>query len=115
MNSPEMIIAWLALLAIGAAPAMINYNLEGPALKHCLNISGAKLMLVDEDEACRQRVQSTKEAIEDDLGIKTAVLDEALKSSIHSLAPEVPDKKYRDGMDPEFPTVLMYTRLVTTT
>ena len=51
-NSAEFAISWLALWAIGCAPAFINYNLAGPALIHCLKDSGAKILFVDEDPAC---------------------------------------------------------------
>ncbi|KAI8188510.1 Isopenicillin N epimerase component 1 [Colletotrichum sp. SAR 10_66] len=46
-NSPDFAFAWVGLLAIGAAPAMINYNLTGKALLGCIEISTAKLVLVD--------------------------------------------------------------------
>ncbi|KAJ0335111.1 hypothetical protein COL922a_009726 [Colletotrichum nupharicola] len=49
-NSPDFAFAWVGLLAIGAAPAMINYNLTGKALLGCIEISTAKLVLVDGSE-----------------------------------------------------------------
>lgn len=107
-------IAWMALWAIGCAPAMINYNLEGAALKHCLKISGAELILVDEDAGCQQRIFGSKDDIEGELGMKIRTLDETLRSSIHALPSIEPDEKYRKGMRPDFPVCLMYTRCVST-
>ncbi|CAD0111121.1 unnamed protein product [Aureobasidium uvarum] len=47
---------------------MINYNLTGDALLHCLKISNSKVLVVDEDAGCRQRVEECRERIEQELG-----------------------------------------------
>jgi acyl-CoA synthetase (AMP-forming)/AMP-acid ligase II len=60
----------LAIWALGTAPAMINYNLTGDALVHCLKISNSKVLVVDEDADCRQRVEECRDRIEQELGIK---------------------------------------------
>lgn len=39
-NSAEFCIIFFALHCIGAFPALINYNLEGQALLHCLKVTG---------------------------------------------------------------------------
>ncbi|XXH02654.1 hypothetical protein Hte_009036 [Hypoxylon texense] len=48
-NSPELLLLWFALEAIGAAVAFINCNLTGKALVHCVKISGARYLLADSD------------------------------------------------------------------
>ncbi|KAL8966607.1 MAG: hypothetical protein Q9197_005888 [Variospora fuerteventurae] len=48
MNSPEMIFIWLGLWSIGAYPALVNYNLTGAPLLHCLTTSTARIVFVDE-------------------------------------------------------------------
>ncbi|KAL8826256.1 MAG: hypothetical protein Q9170_007470 [Blastenia crenularia] len=48
MNRPEMIFIWLGLWSIGAYPALINYNLSGAPLIHCLATSTARIVFVDE-------------------------------------------------------------------
>ncbi|KAI4097585.1 MAG: hypothetical protein LQ344_000318 [Seirophora lacunosa] len=53
MNSPEMIFLWLGLWSIGAYPALLNYNLTGPPLIHCLAISTARIVFIDERVAHR--------------------------------------------------------------
>ena len=48
-NRPEYVACWLGLAKIGAVGALINTNLTGSSLAHCLRVSGAKhLMLGDE-------------------------------------------------------------------
>jgi acyl-CoA synthetase (AMP-forming)/AMP-acid ligase II len=108
MNSPEFMIWWLATFSLGCAPAMINYNLTGDALIHCLRISGAKVLLADEEEGCRQRVGETP--IEPELGMHITILDEAKRAEIGALEPTEPEKWRRGGMKGSFPMVLSYTR-----
>jgi acyl-CoA synthetase (AMP-forming)/AMP-acid ligase II len=38
LNSPEYLILWLALDAIGACPSLINHSLTGESLEHCLKV-----------------------------------------------------------------------------
>lgn len=109
-NSPEFLIAWIALWSIGCAPAMLNYNLAGDALLHCLKISESPLMLVDDDPKCAARVEEQRSTFENDLGMKIVSLDDALKSHIKSTFPtKVPDDKNRRGMAGSFPIALAYT------
>ncbi|KAG4412708.1 hypothetical protein IFR04_014173, partial [Cadophora malorum] len=74
-NTPDFLFAWLGLWAIGAAPAMINYNLSGKALLHCLGVSKAELMLVDDESELRERIEGVRGEIEGELGCKVVVLD----------------------------------------
>ena len=48
-NRLEYVALWFGLTKIGVVPALINYQLRAKALAHCLNISGAKLAIVDCD------------------------------------------------------------------
>ncbi|KAI9042352.1 putative very-long-chain acyl-CoA synthetase family protein (CefD1) [Aspergillus affinis] len=109
-NSADFLIAWLALLSIGCGPATVNYNLTGDALVHCLKISGAKLLLVDEDEGCQARVEESKTRIENELGMERLTVDVTLAQTLASFPETVPDggKLARD-MAAEFPAILLYT------
>jgi len=109
-NCPEFMIVWFALHAIGAAPAFINYNLEGDALLHCLDVCQTKLILVDEDAGCQKRINGSSKAIEVERGTRIVVLDDELKRNIGSRKAEVPDDEYRSGIKGEFPSCLIYTR-----
>ena len=48
MNSPQFIFLWMALWSLGATPAFINYNLVGNPLLHCIRVSTARIVFVDE-------------------------------------------------------------------
>ena len=98
--------------AIGSAPALINYNLGGDALVLCLKISGAKLLVVDEDKSCRKRIEQVRDRIEGELGMKIVILDQALKGEICRMEPKRPERKYREGVKGTFPMCIFYTRFV---
>ena len=111
-NSPDFIFAWLGLWAIGAAPAMINYNLAGKALIHCLKVAGSSMLLVDQDPDLISRIEEMRTEIEGTLGMKIHILDAGAKDAIRSLKPERPDDRYREGVKGNSPMSIFYTRQV---
>ena len=46
-NRPEYIAVWLGMARAGVITALINTNLSGSALAHCVNIAAAKALIVD--------------------------------------------------------------------
>ncbi len=46
-NRLQYVGIWFGLSKIGAVPALINYQLRAAALAHCVNISNARLVIVD--------------------------------------------------------------------
>ncbi|EHY57365.1 hypothetical protein HRR83_002850 [Exophiala dermatitidis] len=108
INSPRFMFVWWACLAVGAAPAFLNYNLEGKALIHCLEVCETRLIIVDEDPGCQQRINSSREHIEA-RGTKIAVLDDALKQKISSMPTIRPGDECRNGTKGSFPYCLIYT------
>ncbi len=54
-NRPDYVAAWAGFAKAGLVTALINHNLEGEALAHCVNIAGAKLIVTgsDQDESIR--------------------------------------------------------------
>ena len=111
-NSPDFVLAWLGLWAIGAAPAMINYNLAGNALIHCLKVPKAKLLLVDEDPALRARIDEERGKIEGDLGMNVVVFDKNVKNQVLAQEAKRPEDAYREGIKGDWPMVMFYTRFV---
>lgn len=106
-NSPEFAFMWLGLWCIGAAPAMMNYNLAGKALIHCLKISSAKLMLVDTEEGIQSRVREAESEIQD-IGIKIVSLGDKLPE-IRSQSSNDPGKQLRLRVKGSWPMCLFYT------
>jgi acyl-CoA synthetase (AMP-forming)/AMP-acid ligase II len=108
-NSPDFIFAWMGLWAIGAAPAMINYNLAGKALIHCLTVCQSKLLLLDEDSELRARIEDVREHMEGELGMKICLMDSEAKSQIRGLEPRRPEDTFREGVTADGPMSLFYT------
>ena len=88
---------------------MINFNLAGNALIHCLKLSGAKVMVVDEEKMVRARMEGERQTIEK-LGMQVMVLSGELKSSIAAKNAQRPDDNYREGIEASSPAALFYTR-----
>lgn len=110
-NSPDFIFAWLGLWAVGAAPAMINYNLSGKALIHCLGIAGSRILLVDSDPELVARIEESRRNIEAS-GTMICVLDTKCKDSLYSRKAERPGDEYREGVQGNWPMCIFYTRYV---
>ncbi|CCU82272.1 very long-chain fatty acyl-CoA synthetase [Blumeria hordei DH14] len=110
-NTPDHMFACFGLWSIGATPAMINYNLAGDALLHCLKVSTAKIMLVDSDKIVQSRVENRRNQIKNELGIDIMLLD-IIKPSISLSDSRRPDDSCRSGLKLESPAVLLYTRIV---
>ena len=48
-NRAEYVPIWFGLAKVGVVPALVNFQLSGQALAHCVNISDAKAVIVDAD------------------------------------------------------------------
>jgi hypothetical protein len=98
-------------LAIGSAPAMINWNLSGDSLIHCLKISGAKILLGDEDEKCRERIMDEGKRIKEELQMEIIELSKDLKKAI--TAKDCPrPRDNRMNVKGDSPMAILYTRCV---
>jgi fatty-acyl-CoA synthase len=63
-NRLEYVAIWIGLAKVGIATALINNNLTGASLAHCLTLSGAANVLADEEtwqafEEVRERIGRT--------------------------------------------------------
>lgn len=110
LNSPEVIFSWMGLLSVGAAPALINYNLASDTLIHCISISGTKVLLSDADEGCQTRIQGAREKIANNLGVNMVTLSDELKAKIVNSDPVRPVENPDWASSPTLPLGLLYTR-----
>jgi len=46
-NCPDYVAIWLGITSIGGVVALINTNLAGPALAHCVEVAAPSLVIVD--------------------------------------------------------------------
>lgn len=107
LNSDEFVFVWFALWSLGATPALINYNLSGKALLHCISAATTNLVIVDPeadgfDEATTAELASK--------GTKTVFMDAEFHTKVQNAQPYCsplsdrnPDHHFWD------PALLIYT------
>jgi acyl-CoA synthetase (AMP-forming)/AMP-acid ligase II len=107
-NSADFVVIWLGLWCIGCAPAMLNYNLRGDAMIHCLKIANVKVVLVDADSECAERFEEVRGKV-DELGVTPFTVNDSLLEKIYSGRTDVPGDEYREHVSGFDPTCLLYT------
>ena len=50
-NRLDYVPLWLGLSKAGVIAALVNCNLQGSALRHCISVAGARHVIVDGDTA----------------------------------------------------------------
>ncbi|KAI1810524.1 fatty acid transporter [Poronia punctata] len=106
-NSPDFVLAWMGLWAIGAAPALINHNLTRQALLHCLGVAGSKLVLADGPPELLERIDIVRDELaEKDVRI-VKLAD--VRSQVQTSTATRPPDELRAGLTPTSPFGLFYT------
>lgn len=108
LNSPDFMFNLIGSWSIGCAPALINTNLAGAALVHCLKVAKCKLFIVDEDSDCQRRVEEVRSQIEE-LGMRIVILDAETKATISGLEASRLENSYRKDVAAGSPLFLIYT------
>ncbi|KAK4664350.1 long-chain fatty acid transporter fat1 [Podospora pseudopauciseta] len=104
-NTDTFIFLLLALWAIGAVPALINYNLTGAALVHCVKRANARLMLIDPTVA-----GDVGEDVKSELsGTMFEVVTPQLESQMLAFDGTRPADELRSGAAGEAMGILIYT------
>ncbi|MFN3815607.1 long-chain-acyl-CoA synthetase [Brevundimonas sp.] len=115
MNRADYIAAWMGFSKVGVATALINTNLSGQPLAHCLNIVGASQVIAD-DETWRQvetaRPFADKTIMLWVLGLKGE--DEAserrgLDAGVRGASGVRPDRSLRAGLTNRDTALYIYT------
>lgn len=114
-NRADYLAAWLGLSKIGVATALINTNLTGHALAHCLTISGAFNIITDQD--CWSCVEEARPLVERTLNIWVLGLraeDEAserrsLDAAVRSASSVRPNRDLRQGLTNRDTALFIYT------
>lgn len=110
-NRLEYVAIWYGLSKVGVAAALINNQLAGAALRHCLDISGAVHVLVDGETL------PLFEAVREELGrnmvvwtLSTARGDQRdLTKALKSCSQLRPDRSSRDDMTAKDTCLFIFT------
>jgi fatty-acyl-CoA synthase len=114
-NRPEYIAAWMGFSKVGVATALINTNLSGQALAHCLNIAGISQVVADEEtwRQCEEaRPFMTRTMMLWVLGLRAE--DEmserrGLDNAVRSGSSVRPPRAARDGLTNRDTALFIYT------
>ncbi len=110
-NRIDYLAIWYGLSKIGVATALINNQLTGPALAHCLNISNAAHCIVDDETAAAfEEVRATLAHPMQEWTLAEAHQGQRnLTQTLKSCSPLRPDRKLRDGLMARDTALYIYT------
>ncbi|KXX79669.1 Very long-chain fatty acid transport protein [Madurella mycetomatis] len=104
-NTDTFVFLLLALWALGAVPALINYNLSGKPLAHCIRKATARLVLIDPVVA-----GNVGEDVRSELsGTSFEVVTPELERQMLSLEPTRPPDEVRNDALENGMGILIYT------
>ena len=112
-NRAEYVPAWIGLAKIGVATALINNNLTGAALAHCLSISNATHVITDAESVIA--VETIRAGLPRPLtywlidGENDGADHRHLNLKEPKLAPERPSKSRRAGLKSKDVALYIYT------
>ncbi|KAL2758889.1 hypothetical protein ACRALDRAFT_1075272 [Sodiomyces alcalophilus JCM 7366] len=92
-NSPEFLFVWMGLLSIGAAPALVNYNLVSDALVHCLGLAGTRFLLYDDAPDCASRIEAADAQLKE-IGVETIRLSDSGTTGLPKAVPLTVARNY---------------------
>ena len=115
LNRIDYVAAWMGFAKAGIPTALINTNLAGPALAHCLNIAGVSQVVTD-DECCKN-VEAARPFAQKPLMLWVLGLREADETSdrrnldnvVRSASSVRPERSVRDGLTNRDTALYIYT------
>ncbi len=101
-NKPDYIAFWAGMAKIAVRTALINYNLTGPGLAHCIGVAKARALVMDPDLS--PAYDAARPDIRLDLGAWTlgagpaSEHSHALEPVLPSMSDSRPDRTHRAGL-----------------
>lgn len=115
LNRVEYLAAWLGFSKVGVATALINTNLTGQALAHCLTISNASQVIACED--CWSQVEEARPLVQRNLMLWVLGLKETDETSdrrgldkpVRGGSSVRPPRNLRDGLTNRSTALYIFT------
>ncbi len=115
LNRIDYVAAWMGFAKAGIPTALINTNLAGPALAHCLNIAGVSQVVTDDE--CWKNVEAARPFAQKPLMLWVLGLREADETSdrrnldnvVRSASSVRPARSVRDGLTNRDTALYIYT------
>ncbi|MBC6403561.1 MAG: long-chain-acyl-CoA synthetase [Hyphomonadaceae bacterium] len=110
-NRLEYVALWFGLSKIGVVPALLNYQLTGPALAHCVNLSDAKYLIMDHELSGAWN--TAKSNVEGAITVLSAFGDtrgfDSFDAALSDIPPHRPDRSRRDRIKAGEQCMKMFT------
>ncbi len=110
-NRLEYVALWFGLSKIAVVPALLNFQLSGSALAHCVNISEAAHMILDHEMA--DQWAAAKSDVTVDLKVWAAFGElpefESFDAALTDIVPNRPSKDLRKGLKAGGMAMKMFT------
>ena len=114
-NRIEYLAAWIGFSKVGIATALINTNLNGQGLAHCLAISNAFNVVADED--CWRQIEEARPLVDHNLALWVLGLPDDLETSdrrgldkpVRGGSSVRPSKSAREGLTNRDTALYIYT------
>ena len=94
-NAPDFVAVWFGLSKVGVVTAMINCNLEGAGLAHCLNIVSTRAVISSADLAPKVKKIAGQLDGSPVLWDWDGAVGKDLNAALATLPAEQPDKSHR--------------------
>jgi fatty-acyl-CoA synthase len=110
-NKPDYIAFWAGMAKIAVRTALINYNLTGPGLAHCITIAKARALVMDADLA--PAFDTIRESVALDLGAWTLGAAAGGGAQLDPILPSMsqtrPERAHRAGLKVTETAMFIYT------
>ena len=110
-NRLEYVALWFGLTKIGVVPALLNFQLAGTALAHCLNISDVKLLILDHEmtDSWVSAQPEIKGKIKAFAAFGPVEGLPSFEAALHDIVPNRPSKDLRKGIKAGDQCMKMFT------
>lgn len=108
-NRPDYVAAWMGFAKVGLVTALINHNLEGNPLAHCISIASAKCIVTggEQDAAVSGAVVLLSEALP--VWTLGGRVGSDLESALDSVSEARPDRNLRSHLRGKDLCLFVYT------
>lgn len=112
-NRPDYIAFWAGMAKIAVRTALINYNLAGPGLAHCINVAKARALVMDPEFSPAHDAAHADMKL--DLGVWTLgpapppAESNPLEPVLPSMSETRPDRSHRAGLKVTEIALYIYT------
>ncbi len=110
-NRLEYVALWLGFSKIAVIPALLNFQLSGSALAHCVNISDASHLILDHE--MEEQWNAAKDSVTTDVKVWAAFAEidgyESFDAAISNHVPSRPSKEIRAGLKAAGQAMKMFT------